>query len=143
MKIGEPIVFDDPDNFCFGCSPHNDAGLKLEFVRASETAAESRYTCPPHLVGPPGVVHGGVQAALLDEVMGAAAHLAFDDERVSVVTADFRLRYRRPVPAGQELRIRGEVVRREDRDIFVEGSICDAAGEVLTRGEARWRQIET
>ena len=93
--------------------------------------------------GADGVIHGGIQAALLDEVMGVAAHAgaAEGEAEIQIVTADFRLRYRRPAPGGVPLILRARLLRREQRDFVVEGEIVDAEGNSLTRAEARWRQI--
>ena len=66
MKIGETIVNDEADNVCFGCSPHNARGLQLRFVRTGPGTAECRFRAEAHWAGAPGVVHGGVQAAMLD-----------------------------------------------------------------------------
>ena len=91
--------------------------------------------------GAPGVAHGGIQAALLDEAMGMAIQTGSEEEAY-VVTAEFKLRYRRPVPVGEPLVVRGELQRREGRDAWVEGAIVGADGERLTVAEARWRQID-
>jgi len=139
------IVNDDPGNRCFGCSPHNPGGLRLRFARSGPGAVEARYTAPEGLCGAPGVIHGGIQAALLDEVMGMAAHVderGADDERLHIVTVDFRLRYRRPAPTGRPLLVRGRLVRREGRDYFMAGEIVGEDGRPLTSAEARWRRIE-
>ena len=48
---------------------------------------------------------------------------------------------RRPAPTGEPVRVRGELVRRDGRDFVMEGAIESEAREVLTLGEARWRQI--
>jgi uncharacterized protein (TIGR00369 family) len=139
-KIGETSLFDAPENRCFGCSPHNPLGLRLRFTRTGLHSVESRYTAPEHLAGAPGVVHGGVQATLLDEVLGVAADTAFPEAAApKLVTVDFQLRYRRPTPVGRPLCLRGRFLRCEGRDVFVEGEIADEAGEILTRAEARWR----
>jgi hypothetical protein len=45
------------------------------------------------------------------------------------------------VPVGEPLLIRGELVRWEGRDFYVEGRIENQAGEILTSAEARWRRI--
>jgi len=137
------IVNDRPDNVCFGCSPWNERGLQLEFTQHPDGLVESPYTAPPHFCGAEGVIHGGIQAALLDEVMGVAAHAGEDEgeERIHIVTVDFRLSYRRPAPVGVRLTLRARLLRREDRDYFVEGEIVDAEGTALTRAEARWRQV--
>lgn len=132
------IVFDDPENRCFGCSPHNPRGLQLRFRDLGGGEIEARVEAAPDLAGPPGVIHGGIQATLLDEVLGVAAHGSLEREEDDLVTADFRLRYRRPAPLQAPLRLRARIVRREGRSVFVEGEILDEAGTVLTRGEARW-----
>ncbi|HKJ23687.1 MAG TPA: PaaI family thioesterase [Myxococcota bacterium] len=143
-QIGETWRNDGPEHTCFGCGHANARGLRLVFTRTGERTVEAPFRAEAHWCGAPAVVHGGIQAALLDEVMGMAGHLAFDAEAdgdVDIVTADFRLRYRRPVPVAAPLVLHGELQRVEGRDVFVGGEIRDAAGAVLTTGEARWRRL--
>jgi acyl-coenzyme A thioesterase PaaI-like protein len=78
---------------------------------------------------------------LLDEAMGMAI-TAGSEEEAYVVTVEFKLRYRRPVPVGVPLVVRGDLRRREGRDAWVEGAIVDTRGVRLTVAEARWRQID-
>jgi uncharacterized protein (TIGR00369 family) len=136
------IVRNDPQNRCFGCSPHNERGLKLRFLRTGEGAVETRYTAPEHLCGAPGVIHGGVQATLLDEVMGVSAHAGCDDEDLDVVTVDLHVRYLRPAPTGRPLVVRGRLLRREADDFFVEAEIVGEDGTILTSARARWHRIQ-
>ena len=85
------------------------------------------------------MLHGGIQATLLDEVMGTTAHTAYVEHvSASLVTADFSLRYRRPVPVEAPIVICGDLRRVDGRDHFVDGRIENAVGEVLTVAEARW-----
>ena len=143
MEIGELFRFDDPGNHCFGCSPHNPSGLQLAFTRTGDRTVECRTTVKPDFGGQPGVIHGGVQAALLDEVMGVAVHLAWPEgEDADCVTADFSLRYRRPAPTATELVLVGELDHVDGRNVHVRGEIRDGKGEVLTRGTARWVRIQ-
>ncbi|NNL65783.1 MAG: PaaI family thioesterase [Myxococcales bacterium] len=139
--IGETWTNDGPDATCFGCGHRNERGLRMVFTRTGERGIESRYQAEPHQCGAPGVVHGGIQAALLDEVLGTAGHLGFDAPDVDIATVDFSLRYRRPCPAGETLVIAGELQRVEGRDVFVSGQIRNLAGDVLTEAEARWRRL--
>ena len=138
---GREIVNDGPEERCFGCGQQNPAGLRLRFRVKQGHEVEAEYLAPEHFCGAPGVVHGGIQAALLDEVLGMACHAAAPDEDLDVATVDFRLRYRRPTPAGVRLAVRGRLLRVEGRDYFVEGEIVSPDGEVLTRAEARWRRL--
>lgn len=143
-QIGETWKNDGPDATCFGCGHRNERGLKMVFTRTGPLTVEATWEAEPHWCGAPSVVHGGIQAALLDEVMGIAGHCGYSEdgaESFDLVTAEFQLRYRRPVPAGVTLHLEGRVDRVEGRDVFIEGEIRDAGGEVLTRGEARWRKL--
>lgn len=143
MKIGETFAIDAPDNHCFGCSPHNERGLGLTFTRTADRVVEIHYTAEAHLCGAPNVVHGGIQATMLDEASGIACRTAFQGEAdYNLVTAEFSLRYRRPVPGGVPIVIRGEVDRVEGSNIFVTAKILDAAGEELTLSTARWVRLD-
>ncbi|HUR76882.1 MAG TPA: PaaI family thioesterase [Acidimicrobiales bacterium] len=150
MAIGQELRFDFPDNMCFGCSPHNDRGLQLTFTQVSHSGVAGRYTAPAHTCGAPGVVHGGVQAALLDEAVGFAVHAhhesvgALEDDEAAwrkVVTVEFDLRYRRPVPTDVEFGLRAEVVRVSGRDYLAVAEILGDDDEVLTSATAKWRRI--
>jgi acyl-coenzyme A thioesterase PaaI-like protein len=137
--IGETFTWDDPENYCFGCSQQNARGLKLGFTRTARNAIRCDYEAPTDLAGAPGVLHGGIQATILDEVFGAAAHTAFDEHRsTSMVTAEFSLRYRRPVPVGEPLVIHGALLQIEGRNYFLGGRIENAASETLTVATGRW-----
>ena len=138
----EEIVNDDPGNHCFGCSPHNEDGLQLRFVKTQSDVVETSYTAPSKFCGSEGVIHGGIQAAMLDEVLGVAAHACTDDEELEIVTAEFRLSYRSPAPVGRPVVVRGRLVRTDGRDVYLVGEIFGEDGQTLTTAEARWRRIE-
>ncbi len=142
-RTSEALIRNDgPEDRCFGCGHSNPRGLQLTF-RPREDGVETVYQADEALAGAPGVLHGGIQATLLDEVLGMAIHVARDHRDEHYVTAEFQLRYRRPVPTRQRLRVLGRCVRVEGRDAFVEGEILSEAGERLTTAEARWRRIPT
>jgi uncharacterized protein (TIGR00369 family) len=127
---------------CFGCGQDNPHGLRLRFRRVAPGEVEGEYTAAEHQAGAPGVIHGGVQATLLDETLGYAALTVREPGvPVDIVTVEFSLRYRRPAPTGTPLRLRGRLVRSEGRDVWVAGAIEDAEGRVLTEAEARWRRV--
>jgi uncharacterized protein (TIGR00369 family) len=134
------IVNDEPENQCFGCSPGNPRGLRLVFEELAPGVVELVYEVPDELCGNTGVAHGGIQAALLDEVMGMAVRGAAGPG-AALVTAELQLRYRRPVPTRAPLRLWASVLRSEPPDHWVEAGIFAAQGELLTRAEARWRRI--
>lgn len=73
--------------------------------------------------GPPGLVHGGVSALLLDQLLGeAAAHGGAPG-----MTGTLTLRYRRGTPLG-DLRMEARIDRTEGWKSIVKGAISDAEG---------------
>lgn len=138
---GEAPPSEDSYQACYGCGQQNAQGLRMRFVHLPDGSAECVYTAPEHLAGAPGVIHGGVQATLLDEVMGHAIHLTDVDPDLDIATVDFSLRYLRPAPTAVPLTVRARLVRSEGRDFFVTGEIVSPGGDVLTTAEARWRRL--
>ena len=130
---------------CFGCGQANDGGLKLRFARYADGTVEVRHRTSPHHCGLDTVVHGGIQATILDEVMGIAAQLALpsDASDLACVTAEMHLRYRRPVPLVDEVVARARVERIDEPDYFVVGAIVGPDGRALTEATSRWRQLRT
>ena len=55
---------------CFICGLENPVGLHLHIYETETEIVESSYVAPPHFQGYPGVVHGGIVAAILDEISG-------------------------------------------------------------------------
>jgi len=71
--------------------------------------------------GPPGSVHGGVVAAMFDEVLGMTQSLSGQPG----MTGTLRIRYRRPTPLHRELRFEGALDRVEGRKIFTTARCLD------------------
>jgi acyl-coenzyme A thioesterase PaaI-like protein len=94
------------DGGCFGCSPSNATGLQLRFRRSGPRVLAA-YRIPDRFHGAPGVVHGGIVAAILDEVSCAAAVFVADR---FVVTGELVIRYERPVPTDTPLEVEAEIV---------------------------------
>jgi uncharacterized protein (TIGR00369 family) len=118
------------DNRCFGCGQANEHGLKLKFAidrEAGTSAATVRLA--RRWEGPPGHVHGGIIAVMLDEAMGKLNAI----HGVVAMTRQMEIDFLRPCPLGEPLSVTGRVVRRDGRKIFMESEIHDAAGKLLVR----------
>ena len=76
--------------------------------------------------GPPGLVHGGVSALILDQVAGEAAAAGGTPGMTGTLT----LRYRRGTPLG-DLRVECWVSGNEGVKTFVNGAISDAEGTTV------------
>lgn len=129
------VTYGSGPNNCFGCSPTNTAGLRLEFFETDE-GVEVEYVAPGHQAGAPGVVHGGIQATLLDEALCMTAHAKLG---TSVVTGELTIRYIRPVPTATPIIARGRIVENKGKSSFIEGGIyLVSTGEELTRARGRF-----
>ncbi len=54
---------------CFGCSPDNPVGLRMEFHLDGDVVT-SEWTPDAHFQGWVNILHGGIQATLMDEIAG-------------------------------------------------------------------------
>lgn len=132
---GREELFFPPGGHCFGCSADNPSGLRLRFFRDGEGVRCETTIAPPYQ-GAPDVVHGGIQAVLLDETCCA---VAFFSRGGFVVTGALELRYRRPCPIGKPLVIRARIVADEGRYLRIAGEIVrEGDVEPLTVGEGRF-----
>jgi acyl-coenzyme A thioesterase PaaI-like protein len=109
------------DPACWGCG-ENPNGLRLAQPTAEGLAEyETYFRFDERHQGGPGLVHGGLVAAALDEACGLLATWY----RFPTVTARIFVRYRRPVPINTELLLRAEVESSRGRRIHVRAAIAD------------------
>jgi acyl-coenzyme A thioesterase PaaI-like protein len=99
-------------------------------------AYESAVTFSEHHQGGPGIVHGGIVGAALDEACGLLATWY----RFPTVTARMFVRYRRPVPINRDLRVAARVTESRGRRIHVDGALHDD-GEVLAEARCAFLHV--
>jgi len=110
---------------CFGCGSANPHGLRLRFF-ADSASLFSPVEVPVHLCGWSSLVHGGIIATMLDEIMGwAAIHFL---KRLPL-TKSMRVEYHAPVPVQTPLRLTGWVEdHRSARLAVMKASLHDGEG---------------
>lgn len=86
---------------CFGCSPANQKGLRLVFTVSAHGGIETQIAFDRAFESYPGVVHGGVAAAVCDEVMGNLLVLGTGRP---MFTATLRTRYLSPLAVHTDYR---------------------------------------
>lgn len=109
---------------CFVCGSKEHAGMGITWYQKDDRSIFSEVTFSLAQQGPPGYVHGGAIAALLDEAMGLAVWFA--DYRV--VTVNLNITYRRPVPLGEKTLIVAHISGKENPQFFTKGEIFLANG---------------
>jgi uncharacterized protein (TIGR00369 family) len=97
---------------CFVCGPQSNGGLHVD-VQEGDGYARGTWTVLPQYVGYENVLHGGIQASILDDVISHATYSL----NVGVVTAHLEVDYRTPAHVGDELVCEAWVVSRGKRSI--------------------------
>ncbi|WP_241249827.1 PaaI family thioesterase [Rhodococcus sp. X156] len=101
----------------------NAAAPPLTIVHDPDGLAHCDVVLGAAAEGPPGHVHGGVTALMLDHLMGETAS-AF---RRLTMTGTLTMRYRRATPLGG-LRLEERIDREEGRKVYVVATVADADG---------------
>ena len=95
--------------YCVVCSQSNPLGLGLEFTVNDDGSVSASLNGHFALEGFQGCLHGGMIASLLD---GAMTNCLFARGLVAM-TAELKVRYRKPVLIGQEMTLRAWITRSQ------------------------------
>jgi len=123
-------------DYCFVCGRKNEHGLRMAFYDNGRDQVFADYTVDEAYQGFPGVVHGGIVAAMLDEVVGRVAMIG--DHHHFMMSVKLQVKYRQPTPTAVPLRIVGQLVKLRGRlgqatgaIHLPDGSICADAAMTL------------
>jgi acyl-coenzyme A thioesterase PaaI-like protein len=121
---------------CLACGRENPHGLHLDLhVDPATGAVSCSFTPRVEHIGFEGIVHGGVLATVLDEVMVWAA--TWSGKRFCVC-GELNVRLNALATIGQPVEVRASVVQSRARLIQTDGTILDAAGNVLVTSTAKY-----
>lgn len=119
---------------CYGCGVDHPAGLHLLVHAGEGVSVRSVLTVTEHHQGAPGLAHGGLLSAAVDETLGSLNWLL----RRPAVTGRLETDFIRPVPVGSVLHIAAEVVGVAGRKIYAtaEGRLESPEGPVALQASA-------
>lgn len=123
---------------CFGCGQQNKTGLRLKFFIDDEQKIVCLLRVPRRFQGPPGHVHGGIIATLLDEAM-SKANRQFG---VVAMTRQMQVEYLKPVPLLTPLELTAHHINSSGRKHFCEAQIMDQSGRALAVGKALFIEVK-
>jgi len=104
------------DNGCLICGRENPIGLQNRpVIDQHARLASLELSIPKRFQGWSGIAHGGILAALLDEV---SVHACMG-ESDQFMTAGINVRYHKPVPLEQPVSVTAEVVEVKRRRLKV------------------------
>jgi uncharacterized protein (TIGR00369 family) len=129
------VILKDLDR-CFACGRRNEAGLRLPIQRGPE-GVEVEFALTEQFAGWSGIVHGGIVATVLDELLAWAARNAGYD----AVTAEIQVRFRQPLRVGQRFHGEGRIVSRRGRLLLGESRLVDDDRRVIAEASGKMMRV--
>lgn len=131
---GEPISHFDE---CFVSGRHNPMGIGIQVFRDGEDSV-AWVELGAAFEGAPGRSHGGIVAAIFDDVLGYLLSI----HRQPAFTGEMTVRYKAPTPMGERLTFRGRLVGRDGRKLMTEGEATSADGSVVATATATFIAVD-
>lgn len=121
---------------CIVCGTKNELGLKASFYELENGEVAAVFKSLEEHQSYPGRLHGGVASAILDETIGRA--IMIKDENVWGVTVELSLKYKKPVPLNEELRVIGRITKDSSRLFEGTGEILLSNGDVAVSAYGKY-----
>ena len=135
-KIKNIYLNDDPEVYqCFGCSPHNDFGLHLEFwVDGDELV--SYWNPSPVLQSHPNIIHGGIQATLMDEIAGWIVYVKCGTVGLTV---EMNVKLKQPLYINQgQITITGRLIKGDKRIATIYAKLIDSSNKICAKADLKF-----
>jgi uncharacterized protein (TIGR00369 family) len=132
--IANPFLGRD-DYDCFACSPDKPGGLGMKFFLDGEEVVclwepDSRFQ------GYHGVLHGGIQSTLMDEI---ASWLVFVRLKTAGVTSKMTVEFLRPVHISRgRIKLTASLTETRGRVARIETRLLDARGHLCSRAQVEY-----
>ena len=124
---------------CFVCGESNAIGLKLRF-HTDGHAVETRFTPSAEHVGFRQVVHGGIIATLLDEIMVWACAV---QTKKFAFCAELNVRFLKSLEPGEQVLAVAElVVNRRNKVFEAKAELKSKTGMVLASAKGKYLPIK-
>lgn len=118
------------NSFVTGTANRNRLRVRY-FFRAEDGHLLADVSSGADAMGPPGFVHGGAMAALLDDAMGVMAWF----NKHPVVTANLNVDYKQSLPLGIDTVLETWIERVEGKKVYTYGELrSDKAIHTCARG---------
>ena len=123
---------------CFVCGEDNPDGFRLKFEVDGNNHVFLPFKARETMQGYGHIMHGGLQATLLDETLGWAAAVLLKRMHVA---AELTVRYLDQTPLGTDLVVEAWCVKSTPRLSISEGVIRDLQGKVYTQAKGKFIPI--
>lgn len=152
----EKQAFQDqiPDNFCYGCGPGNEQGLRIKSYWDGDESLSTFVPHAYHTAGPKQILNGGIIATIVDcHCLCTAIADSYRREnrpigtspQIWCATASLKIEYLRPVALDRPVTLRARVDETGPKktklscSVFSEGRECAKAEVLAVRVPPMWR----
>ena len=126
-----PLKLED-DQMCYVCGSKNPLGLKLRFEHPEKGLLRSTVVFSKEHQGFKEIVHGGMMAMVLDEMM---VNLAWK-EGIPAVTVELNVRLKKAAKIGEKVLLEGRLERGRGKVLHARSEAKNAKGELLANATA-------
>ncbi|HMV14731.1 MAG: PaaI family thioesterase [Chitinophagales bacterium] len=105
--------------------------LRARVVAVDEGYVKMQFTVEKYMLNPIGIMHGGIMATVLDEVMGAASFTLGRPN--GFATVNMNVDYLNPAKLGETIFAIGKIVRAGKTILHIEASIVNANDKLLAK----------
>lgn len=127
---------------CLICGLDNPAGVRAPFYSMEDGSVMSLFRFREEHQSYPGRVHGGMIAAMLDEMGLRALWAKEGGEFTYGVTMSLETKYRKPVPYGEDLVGRGYIAKESGNFLTAECAVMNQAGAVLANATIKYLKLD-
>ncbi|NJD27842.1 MAG: PaaI family thioesterase [Chloroflexi bacterium] len=134
-----------PAGRCFGCGPANERGLRIRSFESDDGTVVAEWRPRPEHEAFDGFVNGGILGTLIDchsnwTAIAALMARSGSPTPPSTVTAELSIRFRKPTPSDQPVRVVGRVVDLRDDRATVETTV-ESGGALTASGRASFVSV--
>lgn len=125
---------------CLVCGLKNPFGLHTSFLELDNKELLAIFKPRGEHQSYPGRLHGGIISTILDETIGRAIMIKSEGD-IWGVTVDLQIRFKKPVPLYEELRVLGRITKNSSRFFEGTGELLLQDGTVAAEGYGKYLKI--
>jgi acyl-coenzyme A thioesterase PaaI-like protein len=125
---------------CLVCGLKNPFGLHTSFFELDNNELLAVFKPSGEHQSYPGRLHGGIISTILDETIGRAIMIQSEGD-IWGVTVDLQIRFKKPVPLDEELRVIGRITKDSSRFFEGTGELLLQDGTVAATGHGKYLKV--
>jgi acyl-coenzyme A thioesterase PaaI-like protein len=128
----------EDDGYCFACGQKNTSGLKLNFTLDKENSLKTEFRFNKNHQGYKDIVHGGMVALILDELMGNLCCKLGKN----AIGAQMEVRFKHPTFVGSTLYFKSWIEKEDKKIIYMKAEARNKEGSVVALASGKGLKLQ-